>query len=69
MRTTMLAAIAAVGLGLTGSATFAAGPVYEPGSGTAAETAHVTHNVWYRYHYHYHWYPGGGWCWRHPYRC
>ena len=68
MRMTMLAAIAAIGLGFAGSSTVSAAPAYGPGLGAAAGTLDMTQNVWwYRYHY---WRGGGrGWCYYHPRRC
>jgi hypothetical protein len=69
MRMTMLAAIAALGLGIAGSTTVLAAPLSGPGVGTAAGAADMTQHVWWHYHYHYHWWRGGNWCWRHPYRC
>jgi hypothetical protein len=66
MRAMMLVAITTIGLGIAGSVTAVAAPVYGPSLNTAAETLDMTQNVWW--HYRYHWYRGG-WCWRHPRRC
>jgi hypothetical protein len=66
MRTIILAAITAIGLGFAANATAVAAPVYGPALGAAAEALDMTRNVWW--HYRYRWYRGG-WCWRHPRRC
>jgi len=67
MRTTLLAAVAVIGLGFSGSTVVSAAPAYGPGLSAAADTLDMTQNVWWRYRYHY--YRGGSWCWRHPRRC
>ena len=68
MRTTILAAIAVMGLGFVGSVTVSAAPVYGPALSTAAETLDMTQNVWWRRGYGWGW-RGRGWCFYHPRRC
>jgi hypothetical protein len=84
MRMTMLAAVAAIGLGFAGASTVSAAPVYGPALGTAAGTVDLTQNVWGHWGGRgwgggwrgrgwgggWGWRGGGGnWCYWHPRRC
>jgi hypothetical protein len=71
---TMLAAVAAIGLGFAGATTVSAAPVYGPALSSAADTVDMTQNVWWRGRgwgwRGYGWRGGGGgWCYWHPRRC
>jgi hypothetical protein len=66
-RVTLLAAVAAIGLGMAIPSNTSAAPINAPAIANAADQANAVENVWWR-----RWGPlpsWWAWCRWHPYRC